>query len=70
MTKQSVKENLIPRAVKTTIQILYDKSLFDGFPNANRALKDCLFVTRRTLDLEKVSDDVVQWYYSYIQIKK
>ena len=29
--KQSVEEILIQRAVKTTIQILYDKGLFDNF---------------------------------------
>ena len=29
--KQNVEEILIQRAVKTTIQILYDKSLFDTF---------------------------------------
>ena len=34
--KQSVEENLIQRAVKTTIQILYDKGLFDNFQNADK----------------------------------
>ena len=29
--KQSVEEILVQRAVKTTIQILYDKGLFDNF---------------------------------------
>ena len=33
--KQSVEEILIQRAVKTTIQILYDKGLFDNFQNAD-----------------------------------
>ena len=32
--KQSVEDILIRRAVKTTIQILYDKGLFDNFQNA------------------------------------
>ena len=34
--KQSVEEVLIQQAVKTTIQVLYDKSLFDAFPNADK----------------------------------
>ena len=49
--KQSVKEILIQRAVKTTIQILYDRGLFDNFQNAEEVLKDFLFTTRRP-DLE------------------
>ena len=32
--KQAVLDVLIQRAVKTTIQILYDKSLFDNYANA------------------------------------
>ena len=48
--KQSVEEILIPRSVETTIQILYDKGLFDGFPNVDEVLKDFLFVTRRRPD--------------------
>ena len=58
--KQNVEEILIQRAVKTTIQILYDKGLFDNFQNAEEVLKDFLFVTRRRPDLEKVNDDDVQ----------
>ena len=54
--KQSVEEILIQRAVKTTIQILYDKGLFDKFQNAQEVLKDFLFTTRRRPDLEKVND--------------
>ena len=34
--KQSVEEVLNQRAVKTTIQILYDKSLFDDYENADK----------------------------------
>ena len=45
--KQSVEEILIQRAVKTTIQILYDKGLFDNYDNADKVLQDFLFVTRR-----------------------
>ena len=51
--KQSVEHILIQRAVETTIQILYDKGLFEGFPNADEVLKDFLFVTRRRGDLEQ-----------------
>ena len=50
--KQSVKDILIQRAVKTTIQILYDKGLFDNFQNAEEVFNDFLFVTRRRGDLE------------------
>ena len=45
--KQSVEEILIQRAVKTTIQILYDKGLFDNYQNADKVLEDFLFTTRR-----------------------
>ena len=51
--KQSVEEILIQRAVKTTIQILYDKGLFDNFQNSEEVLKDFLFVTRRRGDLSE-----------------
>ena len=49
--KQSVEEILIQRTVKTTIQILYDKGLFDNFQNADKVLEDFLFTTRRRGDL-------------------
>ena len=45
------------RAVKTTIQILYDKSLFDSYGNADKVLEEFLFTTRRKGDLEEVNDD-------------
>ena len=50
--KQAVLDVLIQRAVKTTIQILYDRGLFDNFQNAEEVLKDFLFTTRRRPDLE------------------
>ena len=50
--KQSV-EILIQRAVKTTIQILHDKGLFDNYDNADKVLEDFLFTTRRRGDLEE-----------------
>ena len=59
--KQNIEEILIQRAVKTTIQILYDKGLFDNYQNADKVLEDFLFTTRRRRpDLEKVNvnDDI------------
>ena len=38
---------LIEKAVKTTIQILYDKGLFDNYNNADEALKDYQPIERR-----------------------
>ena len=51
--KQNVEDILIQRAVKTTIQILYDRGLFDNFQNADKALEDFLFTTRRRPDLSE-----------------
>ena len=45
--KQKVEDTLIQRAVKTTIQIVYDRGLFDNFQNADKILEDFLFTTRR-----------------------
>ena len=45
--KQAVLDILIRRAVKTTIQVLYDRGLFDKFQNADKVLEDFLFTTRR-----------------------
>ena len=57
--KQSREETLIQRAVKTTMQILYDKGLFDKYATADRVLEDFLFTTRRKSDLsEQVNDDI------------
>ena len=53
--QQSVEEILVQRAVKTTIQILYDRGLFDNFQNADKVLEDFLFTTRRR---GKLSDEV------------
>ena len=55
--KQNVEDILIQRAVKTTIQILYDRGLFNNFQNSEEVLKDFLFTTRRRPDLEKVNDN-------------
>ena len=48
--KKSEEEILIRRAVKTTIQILYDKGLFDNYANADKVLEDFLFTRRRRGD--------------------
>ena len=37
--KQNIEGILIQRAVKTTIQILHDKGLFDNFQNADKVSK-------------------------------
>ena len=50
--KQSVEDILVQRAIKTTIQILYDKRLIDNFQNTDKVLEDFLFTTRRRGDLE------------------
>ena len=57
--KQSVEEVLVQRIVKTTIQILYDKGLFDNNANADKVL-DILFTTRRRGDSSEQVNDVVQ----------
>ena len=51
-----MEENLVQRAVKTTIQILYDKGVFDNYNSFDEVLKDFLFTTRRRPDLEEVKD--------------
>ena len=56
--KQNIEEILIQGAAKTTIQILYDKGLFDNFQNADKVLEDFLFTTRRRGDLEEVNDEI------------
>ena len=58
--KQNVEDILIQRAVKTTIQILYDKGLFDNYANADKVLEDFLFTSRRRGDLSEQVNDIVQ----------
>ena len=59
--KQNIEDILIQRAVKTTIQILYDKGLFDNYANADKVLEDFLFVTRRRGDLsDQINDTDIQ----------
>ena len=57
--KQSLEDILIRRAVKTTIQLLYDNGLFDNFQNADKALEDVILTTRRRGDLSEQVIDVV-----------
>ena len=56
--KQNVEVILIQKAVKTTIQILYDKGLFDNYTNADKVSENFLFTTRRRGDLEGVIDNI------------
>ena len=59
--KQNVEDFLIQRAVKTTIQILYDKGLFDNYANADKVPEDFLFTSRRRGDLsEQVKENDTQ----------
>ena len=53
--KQKIEKILIRRAVKTTIQILYDKGLFDNYANADKVLENFLFATRRRGDLSEIT---------------
>ena len=51
--KQNVEDVLIQRALKTTIQILYDKGLFDHYTNSDKVSEDFLFTARRRPDLSE-----------------
>ena len=51
--KQSVEENLVQRAIRTTIQIFYDKGLLYNYANADKVSEDFLFTTRRRGDLSE-----------------
>ena len=64
--KQSVEDILIQRSVKTTIQILCDKGLFDNFQNVDEVLGDFLFTTRRRRRFIRTS----KWCRSMILFKK
>ena len=59
--EQNIEDILYQRAVKTTIQILYDKGLFDKFQNLDKVLEDFLFTTRRRGDLsDQINDTDIQ----------
>ena len=56
--QQNVEDILFQRAVKTTIQILYDKVLFDNYANADKVIEYFLFTTRCRIDLsEQVNEN-------------
>ena len=55
--KQNVEEILIQRVVKTTIQILYDKGLFDNYAKANKVLEDfCLQQGEEVIYQKKINN--------------
>ena len=59
--KKSVEQISFQRAVKTTIQILYDNGFLDFYANREYdiVLEDFLFATRRRVDLsEQLIDDI------------
>ena len=56
--KQNVEEILIQRAVKTTIQIVNDRGLFDIYANANKVLED--FFLLQDVDLSEQVNDGIQ----------
>ena len=56
--KKPVEDISIQKAVKTTKQKLYDKGLFDNFPNVDEVLIDILLVTRRRGDLDEIIVDI------------
>ena len=58
--KQSVENVLVEKPVKTTIQILYDKGLFDEYANSDKVLEDLLFTTSPRDDLSEQVNDVIQ----------
>ena len=49
--KQSEEERLVVRAVKTTIQLLYDERFFDKYDNREEVVKKCLLTERRIPNL-------------------
>ena len=56
--KKCVEDIFLRRAVKTTIQILFDNGVLDNFQNADKVLEDFLFTRRREDLSEQVNDDV------------
>ena len=64
--KQTVEQIIIWRALKTTIQILYDEGLFDKYANTDKVLEIFLFTTRRRGDLSEQVNDGIQRFYSQI----
>ena len=74
-SKQSIEEFLIERAVITTIQILFDKGLFDEYDIEDEVLQPFFLIElnqRRRPDLNPINndDDVIQRFYSFLRFKK
>ena len=57
--KESVEEVLVQRAVKTVLQILYAKCLFDSYNDKDAVLKKFL-PTRGRLELEEVNANEIR----------
>ena len=57
--KESVEEILVRRVLKTTIQILFHKWLFDNYDNSDEVSKEFLFVERHRHGLNE-RNDVIQ----------
>ena len=58
------EEVLFGKTVKTKMQILYDKGLFDNYDNADEVLQDYVLIARRRPDLDQIHDDkVIQCIY-------
>ena len=51
-----MEDVLVQRAGKTTVQIHYDKGLFDNYANSDKILGDFLSTTKQRGDLEEVND--------------
>ena len=58
--KQFVEDLSTQRAIKTTIQTLYDKSLLDNYANADKFLEKFSFTTTRRGDLLEQVNDFIQ----------
>ena len=58
--KQNVEEVLVQKAVNTTIQILYDKRIFDNFQKGGKFPENVLFTTRRRGDLSEQVKDAIK----------
>ena len=54
--KQSIEGILIERAVKTTIQVLYDKGFFNILIIDTKCSKNTHIFKRRRSDLEEIND--------------
>ena len=71
--ERSNEEVLIERAVMKTLQILYDKRLFDEYAKVNEVWGEYLPIEINQCcrpDLDPINDDVIQWFYPKIQFKK